>query len=45
MDLSNLQPAKGSTKTKKRLGRGEGSGSGGTASRGHKGQKSRSGYS
>lgn len=45
MDLSNLQPAKGSTKTKKRLGRGEGSGYGGTASRGHKGQKSRSGYS
>ncbi len=45
MDLSNLKPAKGSVKTKKRLGRGEGSGSGGTATRGHKGQKSRSGYS
>lgn len=45
MDLSNLKPAKGSVKTKRRLGRGEGSGSGGTASRGHKGQKSRSGYS
>ncbi|MDP4664200.1 MAG: 50S ribosomal protein L15 [Salibacteraceae bacterium] len=46
MDLSNLEPAKGSVKSKnKRLGRGEGSGSGGTASRGHKGAKSRSGYS
>ncbi|MDX9929543.1 MAG: 50S ribosomal protein L15 [Bacteroidales bacterium] len=45
MDLSNLKPAKGSVKRKKRLGRGEGSGSGGTASRGHKGAKSRSGYS
>ncbi len=45
MDLSNLKPAKGSTKSKKRLGRGEGSGSGGTASRGHKGAQSRSGYS
>lgn len=45
MDLSNLKPAKGSVKTNKRLGRGEGSGSGGTASRGHKGAKSRSGYS
>ena len=45
MDLSNLQPAKGSVKTNKRLGRGEGSGRGGTASRGHKGAKSRSGYS
>ncbi len=45
MDLSNLKPAKGSKKTKKRLGRGEGSGFGDTASRGHKGQKSRSGYS
>lgn len=40
-----MKPATGSTKTKKRLGRGEGSGSGGTASRGHKGAKSRSGYS
>jgi len=45
MDLSNLKPAKGSVKKNKRLGRGEGSGTGGTASRGHKGQKSRSGYS
>lgn len=45
MDLSNLKPAKGSTKTKKRLGRGEGSGFGDTAGRGHKGAKSRSGYS
>ena len=45
MNLSDLKPAEGSTKTKKRLGRGQGSGSGGTASRGHKGQKSRSGYS
>lgn len=45
MDLSNLQPAKGSTKTKKRIGRGQGSGHGGTSTRGHKGQKSRSGYS
>jgi large subunit ribosomal protein L15 len=45
MNLSNLKPAQGSTFTKKRLGRGEGSGSGGTASRGHKGAKSRSGYS
>ncbi|MFP5470744.1 MAG: 50S ribosomal protein L15 [Bacteroidia bacterium] len=45
MDLSKLKPAKGSVKTNKRLGRGEGSGSGGTASRGHKGAKSRSGYS
>ena len=45
MDLSNLKPAKGSTKKKKRIGRGQGSGRGGTATRGHKGQKSRSGYS
>ncbi|MEN8227329.1 MAG: 50S ribosomal protein L15 [Bacteroidota bacterium] len=45
MDLSNLKPAKGSTKGKKRIGRGQGSGYGGTATRGHKGQKSRSGYS
>lgn len=44
MDLSTLKPAKGSIKTKKRLGRGEGSGWGGTAGRGHKGAKSRSGY-
>ena len=45
MDLSNLQPAKGSTKTNKRLGRGQGSGRGGTSTRGHKGAQSRSGYS
>lgn len=45
MDLSNLKPAKGSVRKNKRLGRGEGSGKGGTATRGHKGQKSRSGYS
>jgi large subunit ribosomal protein L15 len=45
MELSNLQPAKGSTKTRKRIGRGQGSGRGGTSTRGHKGQKSRSGYS
>jgi large subunit ribosomal protein L15 len=44
MDLSNLKPAKGSTKTSKRLGRGQGSGRGGTSTRGHKGAKSRSGY-
>lgn len=45
MDLSKLKPAKGSTKNKKRLGRGEGTGFGDTAGRGHKGAKSRSGYS
>ena len=45
MDLSNLKPAEGSTKSKKRIGRGQGSGHGGTSTRGHKGQKSRSGYS
>jgi large subunit ribosomal protein L15 len=45
MDLSNLKPAKGSTRGKKRIGRGQGSGYGGTSTRGHKGQKSRSGYS
>jgi large subunit ribosomal protein L15 len=46
MDLSNLQPAAGSVKNKgKRVGRGQGSGKGGTATRGHKGAKSRSGYS
>jgi len=46
MNLSNLQQAEGSTKNQnKRLGRGEGSGKGGTAARGHKGAKSRSGYS
>jgi large subunit ribosomal protein L15 len=45
MDLSNLRPAKGSTHNSKRLGRGQGSGRGGTSTRGHKGAKSRSGYS
>jgi large subunit ribosomal protein L15 len=45
MDLSNLKPAKGSVKKNKRLGRGQGSGKGGTSTRGHKGAKSRSGYS
>jgi large subunit ribosomal protein L15 len=45
MNLSNLKPAEGSTKTRKRIGRGPGSGLGGTSTRGHKGQKSRSGYS
>ena len=46
MELSNLSPSKGSITTKKkRLGRGQGSGKGGTATRGHKGAKSRSGYS
>jgi large subunit ribosomal protein L15 len=44
MDLSNLKPAAGSTKTRKRIGRGPGSGLGGTSTRGHKGAKSRSGY-
>lgn len=46
MDLNNLKPAEGSVrKNSKRIGRGEGSGKGGTATRGHKGAKSRSGYS
>ena len=45
MGLNNLKPAAGSTKSRKRIGRGEGSGHGGTSTRGHKGQKSRSGYS
>lgn len=44
MNLNNLKPAAGSTKSRKRIGRGEGSGHGGTATRGHKGAKSRSGY-
>ena len=44
MDLSNLQPAEGSTKNRKRIGRGTGSGRGGTSTRGHKGAGSRSGY-
>lgn len=45
MNLSNLKPAEGSTKNRKRIGRGQGSGRGGTSTRGHKGAKSRSGYS
>jgi len=45
MNLNNLKPAKGSTKKEKRIARGQGSGRGGTSTRGHKGQKSRSGYS
>lgn len=45
MNLSNLKPAQGSVKSKKRVGRGTGSGRGGTATRGHKGAKSRSGHS
>jgi large subunit ribosomal protein L15 len=45
MELNNLKPASGSTKNTKRIGRGEGSGHGGTSTRGHKGAKSRSGYS
>ncbi|NIJ45795.1 large subunit ribosomal protein L15 [Wenyingzhuangia heitensis] len=45
MSLNNLKPAKGSVKSGKRIARGEGSGHGGTATRGHNGQQSRSGYS
>lgn len=45
MDLSNLKPALGSTKTRKRIGRGAGSGLGKTSGKGHKGQKARSGGS
>ena len=45
MDLSNLKPAQGATKTRKRVGRGIGSGLGRTSTRGHKGAQSRSGYS
>lgn len=45
MNLSSLKPAAGSIKTRKRIGRGPGSGLGGTSTRGHKGAKSRSGYS
>jgi len=45
MELHNLKPAKGSSKKGKRIGRGEGSKKGGTSTRGHKGAKSRSGYS
>ena len=44
MKLNNLKPAAGSTKTRKRIGRGPGSGLGGTSTRGHKGAKARSGY-
>lgn len=44
MNLHNLKPAEGSTKNRKRIGRGQGSGRGGTSTRGHKGAKSRSGY-
>lgn len=45
MELHNLTPAKGSVKSKTRIGRGQGSGKGGTSTRGHKGAKSRSGWS
>lgn len=45
MNLHSLKPAKGSTHSEKRIGRGEGSGRGGTSTRGHKGAQSRSGYS
>ncbi len=45
MELNNLKPAEGSVKKEKRIGRGQGSGHGGTSTRGHKGAKSRSGYS
>jgi len=45
MKLHTLSPSKGSTKASKRIGRGQGSGKGGTSARGHKGAKSRSGYS
>ena len=45
MSLHNLKPAQGSVKSGKRIARGEGSGHGGTSTRGHKGAKSRSGYS
>lgn len=45
MELHNLKPAKGAVRPNKRLGRGQGSGMGGTSTRGHKGAKSRSGYS
>jgi large subunit ribosomal protein L15 len=45
MNLSNLKPAEGSVRNRKRVGRGQGSGRGGTSTRGHKGAQSRSGYS
>lgn len=44
MKLNNLKPAKGSTHSRRRIGRGPGSGLGGTSTRGHKGAKARSGY-
>ena len=44
MKLNNLQPAAGSTHSRRRIGRGPGSGLGGTSTRGHKGAKARSGY-
>ena len=45
MNLNNLKPTKGSTRNSKRIGRGQGTGTGGTSTKGHNGQKSRSGYS
>ena len=45
MELHNLKPAEGSTRNRKRVGRGTGSGTGKTSGRGHKGQRSRSGWS
>ena len=45
MNLHDLKPAKGATKSSKRIGRGEGSGKGGTATRGTKGAQARAGYS
>jgi large subunit ribosomal protein L15 len=45
MNLNNIKPAVGSTHNQKRIGRGQGSGYGGTSTKGHKGQKSRAGYS
>lgn len=45
MELNNIRPASGATHSTKRIGRGQGSGYGGTSTKGHKGQKSRAGYS
>lgn len=45
MNLNNIKPAAGATHNSKRIGRGQGSGKGGTSTKGHKGQKSRAGYS
>lgn len=45
MNLNNIKPAAGSTFNSKRIGRGQGTGKGGTSTKGHKGQKSRAGYS